>query len=287
LVILCLNDHSEAHTLRKLAQDLTPEQIKQCKKDWEEQVRKANASALIGISRVQGANWDYINHTRLFRLADQLNINFRGIAGFSTVKSLDMISPRGEIQDIRRWNTGARPDYYLYELGEGLHLYAYTSKLLESVIGQFGVMDISVLSRKELMYAAEDGRLVFFQGPVYFRRLKRGCYRGAHQMRRAYTKTTALEFDFSFNAWECTSSSSHGDRLSGRKVASIVGLVSGKEVRGQRVFIQLSCLGIGTFFERIHWGNWHRRVESMVDVEGDAENGYLSTEKSLSDMRGL
>jgi hypothetical protein len=284
LAVLCLNDHGEAHTLRKLGQNLTPSAIKRHKHNWEHQVREANGRALVGLSRVQGANWDYVNHSRLFRLADQLGIDLRTMRAYATARSLRMISQHGEINDVRQWKTGSRPRPFLYHLGEGRHLYTYTSELLEAVIEKLGVIDVSVYSREELRTALEDGMLVFFQGPVYFRRERRNRTEGIGQTRKAYTKTTALELDFSFDAWECTSTSSWGNRLSGRRVASIVGVVSGRQVRGDRVFIQLSCLGIGTFFERIHWGPWHLRLNSMVEDEEDIGEEELGQERSLSDL---
>jgi hypothetical protein len=294
LAVLCLNDHGEAHTLRKLGQNLTPNTISRCKKEWEREVSEANGRALIGLSRVQGANWDYINHNRLFRLADQMRIDVTAMRAFAVVKSLRMTSRHGEISDVQKWKTGRRPQFYLYDVGEGRHLYAYTSELLETVIQKLGAVDVSVYSREGLNAAVEDGMLVFSQGPVYFRKVTRNRSGGRGQTRKAYMKNTALELDFSFDAWECTSTSSWGGgRLSGRKVASIVGLVSGKQVRAGRVFIQLSCLGIGTFFERIHWGTWHHRMNSMAEGEDvfggedDFGEGDISIERSLSDLHGL
>jgi hypothetical protein len=152
------------------------------------------------------------------------------------------------------------------------------------VIQKLGVTDVSALSRDQVEAMVEDGALVFFQGPVYFRRERSQRSDGVGQLRKAYTKGVGVELDLSFDAWECTSTSSWSNRLSGRKVASIVGIASGKEVRGSRVFIQLSCLGIGTFFERIHWGTWHHKLNVLAEEEGDVPEEDLPRELSLSDL---
>ncbi len=217
LAVLCLNDHGEAHTQRKLGQNLTPNQIRLHKKNWEKRVQEASGRALVGLSRVQGANWDYINHARLFRLSDQLKVKVTSVAEFRIARGLCMISKHGEVNDPSKWQTGSRPSGYLYQAGEGRHLYAYTSALLETVIQRLGATDISTLTRGQAEALIENGALVFFQGPVYFRRENRK-HSGVGQLRRAYTKGVGVELDFSFDAWECTSSSSWAVRLSGRKV---------------------------------------------------------------------
>jgi hypothetical protein len=92
LAVLCLNDHGEAHTQRKLGQNLTPNQIRLHKKNWEKRVQEASGRALVGLSRVQGANWDYINHARLFRLSDQLKVKVTSVPEFRIARGLCMIS---------------------------------------------------------------------------------------------------------------------------------------------------------------------------------------------------
>lgn len=284
LAVLCLNDHGEAHTRRQLGQNLTASHIEKHKAQWEARVAQADARALIGLSRVAGANWDYINHTRLLRLATQLRIDTTSLPEFVPVSQHGIVSRQGLINDTSVWRTAKRPLFYLYDLAEGRDLYAYTSKILELVIERLGVVDVSSLNRVQVEAIAEDGALVFYQGPFYFRREPNDPRKGAGQLRRSYMKNTALEIDFSFDAWECTSTSSWGNRLSGRKVASVVGIVSGRELRARRVLLQLSCLAVGTSFERIHWGEWHDRVSRMIDDNQLDEGVILPTEMSLSDV---
>lgn len=252
LVVLCLNDHGEAHTERKLGQNLTPELIRKFKETWEGDVRGAAARAVVGLSQVDGANWDYINHTRLLRSAAQLGIDSRKTHAFSRLRSLQMVSQDGSVNDPKVWQTGSKPRFYLYDLGESRLLYSHTSSILESVIEKLGTVDISDASQEELRVMAANGSLVFVQAPFYFRN-EAQSFEGKPQLRRGYTKVSGVKIEFTFDAWECTSSSSKADRLTGRKVASVMGLVSGTEFTKAGGTIQISCLAIGTYFRRIHW----------------------------------
>jgi hypothetical protein len=270
LVVLCLNDHGEAHTDRKLGQNLTPEMIRKSKEAWETAVRTVDARTVIGLSRLEGANWDYINLTRLFRAALKLGINFANAHSFAKLRTLNMVSEDGHVSDPKGWTGTSKPSFYLYDMGENLRLYAYTSFILEQVVEKLGTVDISEASREKLQIMATNGSLVFVQAPFYFRNEARS-YKGKGQLRKGFTKVSGVRIEFTFDAWECTSSSSKADRLSGRKVASVVGLVSGTEFTKTGGTIQLSCLAIGTYFERIHW-------RSRPDLDSNDE--FLELEQS-------
>src|SRR5579863_3170403 len=56
LAVLCLNDHGKAHTTGTLSQNLTAKMILEHKSRWEERVRLSDAMAIVGLSRVDGAN---------------------------------------------------------------------------------------------------------------------------------------------------------------------------------------------------------------------------------------
>jgi hypothetical protein len=252
LAVLCLNDHGEAHTERKLGQNLTPELLRKYKEAWEGDVRAADARAVIGLSKLEGANWDYINHTRLFRFASQLGIDFRCATAFDRLRALNIVSQDGHLNDPKLWTVGSQPRFYLYDMGENLLLYGYTSRIVESVVERLGTVDISEARKDELQIMATNGSLVFVQAPFYFRNEAESS-KGKGQVRKGYTKISGVKVQVVFDAWECTSSSSKVDRLSGRKVASVVGLVSGTEFTKEGGTIQLSCLAIGSYFQRIHW----------------------------------
>jgi hypothetical protein len=75
LVVLCLDHHDAAHTRKALSLSLSANQVREHKSAWLGQVRNADGRAVLGLGRVEGARWDYINHQRLFELATKLGID--------------------------------------------------------------------------------------------------------------------------------------------------------------------------------------------------------------------
>jgi hypothetical protein len=269
LAVLCLGDHGEAHTKRELSKNLTPEVIRDSKMRWEQEVREQDARAVIGYSNADGANWDYLNHERLFRLTQTLNIDLHGNPAYQSVLHFGMINKYGDLLDPKHWHTD-KPHYYLYQLGEGRHLYWYTTQILAAAITKLGIVDLTdVKDTEHLGVLARPGTLAFFQGPFYFKKLVK-TYEGTEQPRRAKAKLPCGDIEFVFNAWECTSSSSHGDRLSGRKVASVLATIN--DFNPNDKSFQVSCLAIGTFFRRVHWTEWHVRMHEAASEYGNDNN---------------
>ena len=90
LVVVCPTHHTLAHTKSTMSQNLTPAMVRRHKAAWEEEVRIAAAHAVVGLSKVSGANWDYINLQRIFRLADTLQINLQKMPKFDELQHLLM-----------------------------------------------------------------------------------------------------------------------------------------------------------------------------------------------------
>jgi hypothetical protein len=251
--VLCLNCHGDAHARREPGQNLTPERVRKYKADWEQEVQKEATRAILRLPKVEGANWDYINHNRLFRLAHQFGIKpsetLNILPEFALLRGHNVISEQGTINGVQQWRDVSSPDYFLYEFGEGMFLYSYTSKLLEAVIQRIGVIDISGFSPAEMHELIEDGTMIFLQGRLYFKKESKGN-EGAGQTRRVHGTIGGVKISGTFDGWECTSSSSKNDRPRGMKVASLVGIVSGSDLAGDNPSLQISCPGIGTYFRR-------------------------------------
>jgi len=252
LAVICPNDHVRVHTTSLLSQNLTPDIVRKHKADWEERVRISNAKAIIGLTRVEGANWDYVNLTRVFRHANQLNINLRAMPNFNRLLAKNLITPAGDVHPSIYSPAAPRLSMYQCGLEEGRMLYEYTSGTLEALAEKLGLVDISrASSYSELRALAEDGTLVFIQAPFYFRK-DSNSDAGPGQLRTGYTKIGGVRIEFVFDGWESTSVSANSQRLSGRKVESVLGLVSGSNQTSNPPTLQISCLGIGSSFEQIH-----------------------------------
>ena len=79
LAVLCLEHHARAHTRGDLEQNLTSDRLRHFKAAWEQEVLHLDARAILAASRINGHQWWWYNHLRLFELADALDIRLAGI----------------------------------------------------------------------------------------------------------------------------------------------------------------------------------------------------------------
>jgi len=140
--------------------------------------------------------------------------------------------------------------YYMYEFGNGIILYNYISHVLEQVLMLLKITDITNLwSRHRLAALLREGDWIECQGAFYFQNPK-GKHEGKHQIARAYRQAKGITLKFVYNSWECTSSSSKWERMSGKRVSTIIGQVTSIEVETTRLTINVSCLAAGSHLRR-------------------------------------
>jgi hypothetical protein len=169
LVALCLDHHGLAHITAKISQNLTPSIIRKVKSSWENEVRKNEARAILGLAEIEGARWDYINHTRLFELAEIFKINMKHIF-LRELISLGISNKYGLINDPMVWRIKDLPTLYLYEFGDGTKLYLYVKNLLEQVLSKLKIIDITKRwNRTEIKALIKPGIFISCQGAFYFK----------------------------------------------------------------------------------------------------------------------
>jgi HNH endonuclease len=268
LIVLCLNCHGEAHTKRDLGKNLTADILLAMKQDWEQKVAEADSRALMRLFSVPGGHWDYFNHTRVLRLAHQLGVKPEACRYYANALAASRIASDGS-PDIS--DSGREDDMWSYEHDGGQVLYAYMSDLIRAILNRIRVTDITnALDKSTLSALAQQGDFVFVQGAHYFKRGQKGS--GKHQMRTAMRRFGDVRIRFVFDAWESTSCSSWDDRLSGRKVASVVGLVESSDLTDGVLTIRLSVLAIGSQFRNIVEPRFHPVSNELEDEEFEADD---------------
>jgi len=251
LVVICLQHHDEAHSQKALSQNLTPAVLRDLKQKWEQRVVEQDAQAIVGISNASYAHWDYFNHNRLLKIASAMHIAPSSLEGFYECRAAGVVTNDGLMVELDESGVTNKDKYYLYE-GEYLLIrYHYMTSLIEEIIKRSIIVDITNHWKKEeLVTLAPEGALIFCQGAFNFKRLSKGP-KGPQQLRRGYRRAEGIDLQFVFDAWECTSSSSKSDRLSGRTVANIFGLVQTVEDKSKGLSIHISCLATGTGFTNV------------------------------------
>jgi hypothetical protein len=267
LAVLCVGCHDKAHTQHKLSQNLTANKIKDFRQKWERQVREKDADVILGISNTDYARWDYVNHLRVFELAKQLRIDLRQCNSFSALRRQKITDSRGIINDLGLREAEAKPHCYMYSFGGGLQLYDYISDVITRILGKIRLYDITnSWSRNELSSILSPDQIISCQGAHYFKKLN-NQREERNQLRRGYRQKNGICLDFSFDAWEATSSSSWAARLAGRTVTTSICIVRSIEDDQGVLRINATCLALGTHFTRID--NNQFPIANIADVAED------------------
>lgn len=249
LVVLCVFHHGEAHTKRDLNLNLTIEQIIAHKEKWIEQVKFDDANTIANLAHLEGARWDYINHNRLFELMDKLRIDPTNHRLFDALLSYGIVHKSGFIIPHNRW-TDSTPTFYLYDVGEGMYLYSYTSHVLDLVLRNLPIIDVTNhWSKKEILLLVKSGCWIALQSAFYFKKLKKG-YTGIGQERRGLRRRDGITLEFIFDSWDATSSSSKILHLSGYQTSICLLFVKSIfQDRDDNIKISASCMAIGSNFK--------------------------------------
>ncbi len=135
LVVLCLGCHSEAHTKRELAQNLTRDQLRQHKAQWQRTVESSDLESVITPreTALAGAMWDYFNRSRLLHIANNLQIDLSEIPGHNYLVTAQLVLKGIEKSIIVGKSDGHSDSSFLYnaigvQLSSGL--YSFYKNLL-------------------------------------------------------------------------------------------------------------------------------------------------------------
>lgn len=167
---------------------------------------------------------------------------------YSDLRAYGFLHESGHLIPYDRWPR--HPEFWLYDVGEGMYLYAYTSSLLELVIASLPIIDLTnCWSRSEVLALTRPNCWVSLQSAFYFKRLVKH-YKGRNQLRRGVRRRAGIELEFTFDAWDATSSSSKSQHLSGYQTALSVLLIKSVHTTADEGDIRLtaSCLAIGSSF---------------------------------------
>lgn len=241
LAVLCLEHHDHAHTKKKLSQNLNPDNIKDCKKKWEQEVKGLDVRALVKNAQMNSSCWYYFNHMRLFDLASGKNINFKNLDGFQRARDLILIEKNGR-PNMQSTNTS-----YWYAHGNGPALYNYMKSLAEATISKIYVINVSdLMERSQIRAIARPDDIIFIQGAHIFKKLNKNS-KSPGQSRRGWREVNGIRIEYVFDAWEATSNSAWGVWLSGTQSAGSLCHVKSIET-GEKNKIILKCTALAISF---------------------------------------
>ena len=250
--MLCLHHHNSAHSISSLAVNLTPDKIRNAKLSWESEVEKLDSRKIVSIASLSGYDrWDYINHARLFEIARNRGIDHRENPYFELALSIGLIDKSGQLLAPEAYGQDSATMFWRYAGPHILQMYAYMSVVVSRTIDGLPILNVSdYMDPSFIKNVLEPDRLIAFQGHHTFKDIaNKKSYQGPGQIRRARRSANKVTFQYTFDAWECTASSSKADHMfSGSSCMTIARVMSVDEEDGI-VLVKCSAIVVGTGFE--------------------------------------
>lgn len=268
LATLCMNHHGEAHTYHENARNLTPQVIRKAREEWYKiiQEQRVEAERALDTVRRYCGRWDYFNLSYILGFMDEHKISFNS-SYRSDLISKGLTTESGAIcSDKLKEN-----DTYWLQFFDGQYLKRYIEEQLNIIIGQVPVRYIS-----DSLYTQDrvrPGELPLVDGRFYFKRLNKQT-KGIGQIRKVWGTVNHMKFTGEFDAWYCTSSSSHDSHLTGNKHATLLCLARNVEEANAIDLINCTVIGLGLnltqpdLMEQM-FGNM--REVSLADFQSKAE----------------
>jgi hypothetical protein len=261
LAVLCLGDHGEAHTVRELGRNLTPDRIRSHKQEWEKEVRVAANRALFATKSVSltGATWDYFNRIRIDQVLTELQIGPGSLPGLR-LNAVD----ESALRQLRFRSDGRLRSQNADE-------YEFYAGALRAICNTREWRDLKqIWNAKEMSQLVQLGTLMVLTANHRFRSPKKEM-RGPGQMRTGYHRASGIALEFPFDAWECTSQSAYAPNLMGQWICTSLCLARSIAHEGEELNIAATCLAIGTGFTE--YSGSKPQIAYVKEAERDAGEG--------------
>lgn len=212
LVVLCPNHHSKAHSRGELAQNLTPDRLREAKARWERQVKQDDSTAIHKAAQTNSEYWYYLNLLRLHEIADHEGVDVSSLAHYREANEVGILDSNGHL-------VPCHPESMYAYSGRYVQLrYRYARDLFLRILKKTSIKNISDrFDRGDLGCTIVRNDLIYIEGAHTFRALN-GLTQGAGQEVQGSRSANSVRIEFTFDRWFATSSSAHSVWLSGRVV---------------------------------------------------------------------
>lgn len=248
LVVLCLEHHDQAHTKKGLSISLNKKQLVEFKLKWLEQNRTSDAETILGLVSRDFARWDYFNHTRIYELFLDMDINPKEFKTYDRLREANYVDSLG-ILNIAAIQSRNSSESYMYRDGDGVITTYYMKEVFQAVLARLPVVDITdKFSRSYITSLLRPGSFIALQAGFYYKQVSK-VDSGGGQLRRAYYKKKGVKIELSFDPYEATSSSAYNDSMTGHSVSTVICIVKSIYDKNEYLNIDVSCLAIGSYLE--------------------------------------
>lgn len=199
LVAVCRNCHGDAHTHRKLSQNLTRQKLLNLKKKWEEEVAD-NASEMMqptAHSGLSSAMWTYVNHERLPDIMRLSGVDFEKYSLNSLYKS-GVVDKKGiPTFKLPPLKGGLKTIYDRFDWSDGRRLHSLYTQAVDDLIEKIKPIELGAIwSKREINAILKPGKIAFCMRGFRF---KRGDVENCEEIRKAYARSRNIELQFLVN----------------------------------------------------------------------------------------
>jgi hypothetical protein len=251
LSVLCQEHHDLAHTTKRLTQNLSEAEIRESKKQWEQDVLRLDARTLMQLKNGnEYARWDWINLQRLFQLVLTLKMRVVSQPFIENLRARRIIDSDGILLPHKTWDIEKEPNLWFLDFMDGFRVAHYLGILVDHVLTTLPIIDITsyVPNKGQLKSLLKDGDYIAAQLPFYFKTVE---HRGDNkaEIKKAYYKGHGVRIEYVFDAWYCLSCSARIDGMTGRKVQTVFGQIRSITDEDGDLVVNISCLASGTAFD--------------------------------------
>lgn len=250
LAILCSLHHGEAHTQRRLEQNLTGSHIARIKAIWEEQIRRDDATAIQEGTVLQAETWFYFNHLRLYELALELGVD--ALPGLTEAVAADICRPDGTV------SKAAAVGSYMYADSDRALLFRFMFGLLRAVLADAPLRNISDYLDRGVLDCLIPGDMVFVQGLHTF--TPQSPAPAGSQLSRGRRSANRVVVSFMFDLSEATSSSAWSTWLLGTGNVGCLLRVQRLSRLGLKLHIECTVLAIRSSYGKLKQRIYERHL---------------------------
>jgi hypothetical protein len=267
LAVLCLEHHARAHRRGTLEQNLAAKHLREFKENWEREVSYLDPKSILDASRVEGYHWWWFNHVRLFELAARVGIEFQSVPYFYAARRTGKIADDGLLSEF------GRDSNYMYEGGDGTAHYFYVRNVLEAVLCQTAVYNISDdLDPGFLGRVISPNDIILVQGRHFFEQ-KSSVQRGPGQASAVRRQANGVRVKFTIDRWEAVANSTWSTWLVGtQSAASIVRIRSVEKDGDGKLLLNCTGLAVGSSLQGLSTRDY---TSPDMPVHRYADDGWL------------
>jgi len=169
LVVLCLEHHDQAHTKKELSINLSKKQLLAFKDKWVKETRTKDANAILGLASNDFSRWDYFNHTRIYELFLDLDIDVSNFKTFEKLHNANWVDKLGVLNTYAIQHEN-KNESYMYRDGHGIIFTYYMKELFEATLQKLPIIDITdKFDRKHIRSLLFPGTFISLQAGFYYK----------------------------------------------------------------------------------------------------------------------